>query len=203
MKIVGTIKVDCDFYDGKNSMNYPVGPINEPEKGSLSATDMIQSDAKEIADLAAVLCADCNSAWCVVKRANRFVADSIKISDKIVSAKTAYLTKKGDTISKARLCAAILRASGIPAEIVGGLVLSNGLWATHHWVRVWPGEKIGWVQIDPTTGEDKTFSASHILLWQGESGLESSRENSVHINSFKYIEENYKAKGLKWRTGAY
>jgi transglutaminase-like putative cysteine protease len=44
------------------------------------------------------------------------------------------------------------RGLGLPARYVSGYVNHPGELATHAWCQVWAGEKIGWVDVDPTAG---------------------------------------------------
>jgi len=184
-QITGEIKTRLETFRGKSSMAYPVGPIVEPLPGTLAPSKNIQSDAAEIVSVAKKISAGCEDIWCVAKKANRFVADSIKLGTETVSAKTALLISNGAPLSHARLCCAILRASGVPARVVGGLLLDQGFWIRHHWVEAWTGEKPGWIPIDPSTGEDMNFSPAHIQLWLDEGALKPSKDNSVRVESFE------------------
>ncbi len=45
------------------------------------------------------------------------------------------------------------RSLGLPARYVSGYVNHPGELATHAWCQVWAGERVGWVDLDPTSGE--------------------------------------------------
>lgn len=53
----------------------------------------------------------------------------------------------------AHLTIGVCRALRIPARYVSGYVNHPGEIATHAWAQVWCGAEVGWVDIDPTTGE--------------------------------------------------
>lgn len=52
----------------------------------------------------------------------------------------------------AHLLIAASRAVGMPARYVSGYVAAPGELATHAWCQVWPSDKVGWVDVDPTRG---------------------------------------------------
>jgi transglutaminase-like putative cysteine protease len=45
------------------------------------------------------------------------------------------------------------RRLGLPARYVSGYVHHPGEIATHAWCQVWAGERVGWVDVDPTANE--------------------------------------------------
>ena len=45
------------------------------------------------------------------------------------------------------------RGLGLPARYVSGYVNHPGEIATHAWCQVWAGDRVGWVDVDPTRGE--------------------------------------------------
>lgn len=76
---------------------------------------------------------------------------------------------KGDCTEHSLLAVALLRAAGIPAKRVDGLVYlknEDGVPALywHEWVEAWVGE---WTQLDPTFGQD-VADATHFAV--GEEG---------------------------------
>ena len=184
-QVSGEFRIRMQDYDGDNAHPFPGGPIEEPLAGSLSPADDIESEDSEIILQAELLAAGCENFWCAARNINRFVADTLELGKRSLSARNALKSPEGDALTHARLCCAILRAAGIPAEIVGGMLLDTGFWIRHHWVRAWMGEKDGWVHLDPSTGEDASFSASHFLLWRGIGGLGSDGENEIEITSYE------------------
>ncbi|MCD6502522.1 transglutaminase domain-containing protein [bacterium] len=184
-RLNGRASVRSIEYDGKRALEFPAGPIEEPASGTLSPSKSIQSDNAAIIETAHLLSDSASDFWDIATSVNRFVSDSIGATTRTVSAKTTLESRSGNAIAHSRLCCAILRAAGIPSRIVGGYYLEDGFWIRHHWVEAWMGSKTKWVQIDPTTGEDETFTAAHLMLWIGEGDLDPSANNSMTIVSWE------------------
>ncbi len=53
----------------------------------------------------------------------------------------------------AHLCIGVCRAMGVPARYASGYVNHPGEIATHAWCQVWCGPELGWINLDPTSGE--------------------------------------------------
>ncbi|WP_176083810.1 transglutaminase family protein [Martelella sp. HB161492] len=86
----------------------------------------------------------------------------------------AFMLKGGvcQDFSHVMICA--LRGLGIPAGYVSGYLRTipppgkprlEGADAMHAWVRVWCGERLGWIEFDPTN--DITVSSDHIVVGYG------------------------------------
>ena len=73
-------------------------------------------------------------------------------------------TKEGVCRDYAVLTTTMLRAAGIPARLVAGLVYAEGAFFYHAWAEAWDGKH--WFGVDSTVPESR-FSASHIKLAQG------------------------------------
>jgi Transglutaminase-like superfamily len=73
-------------------------------------------------------------------------------------------TKEGVCRDYAVLTTTVLRAAGIPARLVAGLVYAEGAFFYHAWAEAWDGKH--WFGVDSTVPESR-FSASHIKLAQG------------------------------------
>lgn len=71
---------------------------------------------------------------------------------------------KGVCRDYAVLYAALARADGIPARVVGGLVFARGGFYYHAWNEVWTGS--AWMPVDSTLGTD-AVDATHIKLTEG------------------------------------
>ena len=65
----------------------------------------------------------------------------------------------------AHLFIAAARGLGLPARYVSGYVNQPGEIATHAWVQVWGGTRIGWVDVDPT--HDIFVGDDHIVIAVG------------------------------------
>ena len=71
---------------------------------------------------------------------------------------------------KSRLFVALARHNGIPARLVGGLILENSRKKTsHQWVEVYINEH--WVSFDPTNGHFAKRPAHYLKLYQGDHAL--------------------------------
>jgi transglutaminase-like putative cysteine protease len=92
--------------------------------------------------------------------------------------------RRGDCTEHSLLTVSLLRAAGIPARRVDGVVyLMNDdkvpalYW--HEWVEAWVGE---WMQLDPTFGQD-VADATHFAV-----GEEGNAEITPLIGSLKVLE---------------
>ncbi len=165
--IIGEITVDIKEYDGKKSLEIDKLKESIPEniKKFLDVDDDIPVNSPYIQGIA--LRFDKKNSWKYVILANRWIADNIKHKPNQSDAELAAKTRLGDPLARARLLVAVLRNRGIPARIVGGLYYFGAMWVPHYWVEVWLGKKVGWRPVDPSTGEDRNFSAIHITLFEG------------------------------------
>lgn len=73
-------------------------------------------------------------------------------------------TKEGVCRDSAILAATLMRAAGIPTQLISGLIYDDGQFYYHAWVEVWTGN--AWVPLDPTRA-DRPFEATHITLARG------------------------------------
>jgi transglutaminase-like putative cysteine protease len=93
-------------------------------------------------------------------------------------------TMRGDCTEHSLLTATLLRALGIPARRIDGVVYlknDDGVPALywHEWVEAWIGE---WVQVDPTFGQD-IADATHFAV-----GEEGNAEIVPLIGTLKVVE---------------
>lgn len=135
---------------------------------ALAPNVWIQSDAPEIVALARTAVGDATDAHTAAFNIERFVADYIKEKNLSVGYATALETarsKEGDCTEHALLTAALCRASGIPAQVVFGLVYveafekRKNLFGGHAWTRVFLDDK--WVSLDAALGG---FDTGHLAL---------------------------------------
>lgn len=187
-RVKGIIEIEADGYNGEKTMSYPIGPANINVNSGMGSEPGIESEDSSIVALGIELAGDKSDVWEVAKNINRYVADEIEIDTEDRGALRTLGLSSGSGLSHARLCAALLRAVGIPSRVVGGLLLNRGFWLRHHWVEVWTGSKNEWIPVDPTTGEDVSFSAAHITLWKGEGHVLPSKENVVSIIEYELRE---------------
>lgn len=80
---------------------------------------------------------------------------------------TALRLGEASCNGRSRLFVALLRAQGVPARLVGGLVLERGTKRTsHQWVEVWIGGH--WVPFDPTNGHFAEIPHNYLTLYRGD-----------------------------------
>jgi transglutaminase-like putative cysteine protease len=143
----------------------PLPPgINE----DLKSEPLIQSDDPEIRELAKEIVSDEKNRWQAAVRINDWVYRNIekRYSPDFSNALQTLNTRKGDCGEHTALAVALLRAAGIPARPLAGLVYwppGNGF-GYHAWTEVYVGR---WVDMDPTWGE-KLADPSHIALAHGD-----------------------------------
>ncbi len=88
----------------------------------------------------------------------------------MTDAVTALRLGEASCNGKSRLFAALARASGIPARLVGGLLLSVGDKRTsHQWVEAYIGGH--WVPFDVTNRHFARLPAQHLVLYRGDEAL--------------------------------
>lgn len=155
-------------YDGKGAAPWPMA-VPAALKLYVRPGAKVESDAKEIRDLAAELTQGATSSWDAAQRIGRWVFANITYQITGTGALEALRTRKGDCGPHSLLTIALCRAAGIPAQLVGGALYSSALggsFGQHYWVMVWVG-KAGWVPFDPTSGEIDGLSPYHVTLWHG------------------------------------
>ncbi len=148
---------------------------------ALEPTRYVESDQKEIIDLARRAVGDTRDAAEAARRIEAFVARYItnkSLSVGYASAAEVAVSRQGDCSEHAVLVAALCRAVGIPAQVVTGLAyvpqwrtLQNGF-GGHAWVQVYIGGK--WIGLDAafkSTGLGG-FDPGHITLAEGNGNPE-------------------------------
>lgn len=162
-------------------------PLADPNGGAnLKATIAVEADHPKVVALAKKLAGDEKDAWAVAKKVNQWVNTNL-VKDYGASSDSAtgvLALMRGDCTEHSLLMVSLLRALGIPAKRVDGLVyLVNDdkvpalYW--HEWVEAYVGE---WVQLDPTFGQEVADAGR---LGVGE---ESSAEITPLIGSMSVVE---------------
>ena len=148
-------------------------PYKGRDSGVLEAmepTRFLQSDRREIIELANRAVGDTKDAAEAVKRIEAFVSEYIEdrsLSVGYASAAEVAASRVGDCSEFAVLAASMCRAVGIPARIVSGLVYvesfagRDNMFGGHAWVEAYVGDK--WIGLDATRSP-KGFSPGHIAL---------------------------------------
>ena len=173
-RINGTVSIHSVGYDGKDSPAFPMQSDVPTLARWLGPSVYIESDHPSIVAKSAELTKGAKTRWDAVQAIGLWVYKEIAytIAD-TPSARLALDKRKGDCGPHATLTVAMLRARGIPARLVGGLVYTptfGGSFGQHAWVEVHMGNA-GWIAIDPTTGEFRQLSATHVKLFEGLGGV--------------------------------
>ena len=155
-------------YDGKdpNILEY------------LKPAEYLQSDNKEIIDLAKNAVGGTTDAAKAAKQIEAFVAGYIQKKDLSVgyaSAAEVAESRQGDCSEHALLTAAMCRAVGIPSRVVCGVVYvesfinQKSIFGGHMWAEAWLGGQ--WIELDATrisqTEPGYGFDPGHIALAHG------------------------------------
>jgi len=173
--ITGTVTVRSNKYAASKEVPFPSTDPADPNMTPwLQPATLIESDDAGIVALAQELTQGVTNRWQAVSNIAQWVHKEIRytIAD-TPSARLALEKRQGDCGPHATLTVAMLRAAGIPAKLVGGLVYVpalGGSFGQHAWVEVHMGDD-GWVAFDPTTGELESLSATHIKLFEGMGGV--------------------------------
>lgn len=162
-------------------------PLADPSGGAyLKSSIIVESDAKEIRALSEELVGAEKDSLTAARKISSWVYANLK---KAYGASADRATdvlrqKKGDCTEHSLLAVALLRAAGIPAKRVDGvvyLVNDDGVPALywHEWVEAFVGE---WTQLDPTFGQP-VADATHFAL-----GEEGNAEITPLIGQLKVLE---------------
>src|SRR6266852_5097417 len=161
-------------------------PVADPNGGEyLKSSIIVESDSPEIQRQAKRLVAGEADAYQAAKKIVSWVGSHMK-KDYGASADRAtdvLRQMKGDCTEHSLLSVALLRAAGIPAKRVDGVVymFNDGVPALywHEWVEAYVGE---WTQLDPTF-QQTVADATHFAL-----GEESSAEITPLIGQLKVVD---------------
>ncbi len=120
----------------------------------------------------------------LIQKPARFWSDPVRVAGLMMDYVSAVLPNKqhtfsmadaattlergaGDCTEHAVLFASLMRAHGIPARLVTGMILTRGgLWGYHMWNSYWDGS--AWQSIDPSTASFHP-GALHVALGRGAS----------------------------------
>lgn len=128
---------------------------------------LVQSDHPRIVALATEITTGAGNAWEKAVRIHEWVHDHLakRPVASLPSALAVLDAKEGDCNEHTVLAVALLRAAGVPARTVVGVVWSAdmGGFGYHAWPEIWLGR---WVWMDPTFGQE-IADATHIKLLDG------------------------------------
>lgn len=154
----------------------PLAPSEDGERAAapgkdwsdyLASDTFVQSDHKQIRDLAAQIVGSETDPWRKATLLNDWVEQSIEKRPvlSVPSALDVLQTREGDCNEHTVLYTALARAAGVPTRIVIGVVWSDEHEAFYY--HAWPEVFVGrWVWTDPTFGQH-VADATHIKLLSG------------------------------------
>ncbi len=166
----------------ESKSEFPLKNIPDSLKRYLAPTEMVQSRSLEIMDLAVRLTENVKTEYEAVRSILNYVADHIKYTYNPPQYDALYTLKtgKGNCQNYAHLALALLRASGIPSRIVGGISLKEQMkipigggdylvqsmgQGGHAWIEIYFPD-IGWLSYDPQQSRQFT-STRHIKQTHG------------------------------------
>lgn len=162
-------------------------PLVDPNGGSnLKTSIQVESDAPEIKALAKKIAGNEKDAWAAAKKVSNWVYTNMGKGYGSSSDHATDILRdmKGDCTEHSLLTVSLLRALGIPAKRIDGVVyLMNSdkvpalYW--HEWVEAYVGE---WTQLDPTFGQEVADS-THFAV-----GEEARAEITPLIGSLQVTE---------------
>lgn len=137
----------------------------------LAPEDAIQVDDPEILAALGEIGADEGTLTARLDRIHTFTSDlETRPFSGLTDALTALRLGEASCNGKSRLFVALARASGIPARLVGGVVLDGGEKRTsHQWVEAYVEGY--WVPFDPTNGYRARIPAHYLVLYRGDYAL--------------------------------
>jgi transglutaminase-like putative cysteine protease len=146
-------------------------PAASGDSEHLSPTDTIQSTDPEIVRLAESLRpADGQLAVYLRSVFDRVQSLGFKPFKGTTDALTALRLGEASCNGRSRLFVALMRAQGVPARLVGGIILRGGRSRTsHQWLEV----KVGahWVPMDPTNHHFASLPHNFLTLYRGDEAL--------------------------------
>jgi len=140
---------------------------------AMKPAQYLQSDRKEVRDLAVQAAGSATDLAEAVKSIESFVHGYIQQKDMSVGYATAaevVVSKQGDCTEHAILAAAMCRSIGIPARVVFGVVYvpefgqRKDVFGGHAWAEAFVGDK--WVGLDATRAP-RGYDGNHITLAVG------------------------------------
>ncbi len=192
---------------------FPLSSLPPETTIFLKPTKMVQSDSPEIVSLAKRLVTGANTQYQAVTSIMNFIADNIKYSYNPPQYDAIHTlnVKSGNCQNLAHLSMALLRASGIPARIVGGITLKDqwkvplggGNYSVqgmgqggHVWIEIYFPD-LGWLSYDPQQSKQFT-STRHIKQTHGldSKDVNDSWRASPYVPEYselidaKFIEDN-------------
>ncbi|MDD5711218.1 MAG: transglutaminase family protein [Smithellaceae bacterium] len=166
VKMTYNVQSEVRSRDRASSAPFPLTDVDPFAKIYLQATKQVQADDPAIQALSSELTAGTNAEIEAVRKVISHVADRLNYVAKPPQYDALFTleTGTGNCQNYCHLCAALLRAAGIPTRIVRGVTLKDPVninaapgVATfkidrrkHSWIEVWFPD-LGWAPYDPQT----------------------------------------------------
>jgi transglutaminase-like putative cysteine protease len=186
-KTLDSDKVEITITARPPKITDKVRPLIDPNGGTnLKSTLAVESTHPKIVDLAKKVAGNEKNAYVAAKKVITWVGANLEKDYGASSDRASDILgiMKGDCTEHSLLAVSMLRALGIPARRVDGVVyLKNGdnvpalYW--HEWVEAYVGE---WTQMDPTFNQ-MVADAAHFAV-----GEESNAEITPLIGSVKVLQ---------------
>ena len=152
--------------------------LSETNKQFLLPNIYIQSDMRELQDLARTIIGDEKDILKAAMKLERWVSENMSFDLGIVLAPSSEIFKnrRGTCVGYATLLAALTRAVGIPSRIVMGYVYVLGMFGGHAWTEILIGES--WIPIDAAIVAQGVADAGRLYfiassLYEGAGSLAS------------------------------
>lgn len=194
---------------------FPLTNLPGSVKMYLKETEMVQSTSPEIINLSKRLTQRAKTEYEAVRAILNYVADHVKYTYNPPQYDALYTlrTGKGNCQNYAHLALALLRASGIPSRIVGGITLKEQMkipigggdhlvqsmgQGGHAWIEIYFPDS-GWLSYDPQQSRQFT-SSRHIKQTHGldSNDINDSWRASPYLPPYN---ENIEARFIDDRVG--
>lgn len=171
---------------------YPYPVKTEGHEEFLKSGPFIMPDSIVIQELAEKISAGEDDAYKIAKKMKNWVYDNITEKNFAFDFSNAVKTlenKSGDCTEHSILLISLLRAAGIPAKAIVGLVYTDqpeNAFVYHMWVKAFAGK---WINLDPSYPYDK-FTPLHIAMSESSLNNLSAKSDIVLdiIKSFSKID---------------
>ena len=177
IKVVFDARVVATLAKMESRVSFPLKGLGAAERQYLKGTPLVQVDSPEVQALSRELAGNAITEFQVVTAVINYVADNIRyvFNPMNYDAVSTLRDRSGNCSNSAHLSAALLRAAGIPARVVGGTTLDKqskvpmdgvrSLVQTmgkggHAWIEVYFPD-LGWLSYDPKQSKQFT-STRHV-----------------------------------------
>ncbi len=182
VRVVFDARVEAVLSAMKSTQAFPVKGIAPTERLYLKSTPLVQSESPEIEALSRELTQHATTEFQAVTAIINYMADNTRYvyNPSRYDALSTLRTGSGNCTNSAHLSAALLRAAGIPARVVGGTTLDKQLKVPmdgvrslvqtmgkggHAWIEAYFPD-LGWLSYDPKQSKQFT-STRHVKECHG------------------------------------